>query len=66
MRLDKYAKAFTAAALAGLATTYTALLDNAISTPEWVLIVSSVLGNLALTWAVPNAPMPTVKAPRDV
>lgn len=66
MDIDRYAKAIVGGVLAGLGTMYTALLDQVITAPEWVLIASSVVGNVVLIWAVPNAPMPVIKAPNGL
>jgi hypothetical protein len=51
-----YAKAITAALVAGLGALGTALIDNAVAPVEWVGIVLAALVALAGVWAVPNRP----------
>ncbi|MFJ8140665.1 hypothetical protein [Streptomyces sp. NPDC096013] len=54
MRITKYAKAITAAAVAAGGTVATAAADGVITGGEAWLIVGAFLGGLGLTWAVPN------------
>jgi hypothetical protein len=50
-----YAKAVTAALVAGLTALLTALDDGAVSRSEWVTVAVAFLGALGAVWAVPNA-----------
>jgi hypothetical protein len=50
-----YAKAVTAALVAGLTALLTALDDDAVSSSEWVTVAIATLTGLAAVWAVPNA-----------
>ncbi len=52
----KYAKAFVAAATAGLGSLATALADNVVTPVEWVTVAIALLGALGLTYAIPNKP----------
>lgn len=53
--MAKYAKAVVAMLIAGLAVVQTALLDDHITTSEWVMIAAAAAGALGITWAVPNS-----------
>ena len=55
-KLKPYAKAIVAALVAALAVLGTALTDDVITPAEWVLVASSFLGGLGITYAVPNRP----------
>ncbi len=53
--MGKYAKAFVAAAIAGLTALLTGMDDNVITTAEWVTVLIATLGALSITYAVPNS-----------
>lgn len=50
----KYAKALVAAGIAFCGALGTALIDNAVTTGEWVGVAAATLGALAFVWGVPN------------
>lgn len=52
--IRKYAKAVVAAVVAGSGALSTALVDDSVSTGEWVFVVLAVLGGLGITAWVPN------------
>ncbi len=54
MEWKPYAKALVAAGLAGLGALGTALVDNQVSSAEWVGVASATLAGLGLVYAVPN------------
>ena len=56
--LAPYAKAVTAAVVAGLSAAAAALDDETISTQEWVTIAIAFFVALGAVWAVPNKPLP--------
>lgn len=64
MKISKYAKAVTAAIVAGGGALGTALNDNVITSGEAWTIAGVVLGALGFTWAVPNRQVAT--PPRDL
>lgn len=53
--MDKYAKAFVGAAIAGLGAVGTAMGDEVVSPKEWVTVAIVALVTLAGVWAIPNA-----------
>lgn len=53
--MDKYAKAFVGAAIAGLGAVGTAMGDDVVSPREWVTVAIVALVTLAGVWAIPNA-----------
>ena len=55
--VNAYAKAITAAIVAGLATLQIAAGDGTISGVEWIGVASAVFASFGLVWAVPNAPV---------
>jgi hypothetical protein len=57
VKLDQYAKAIVAGLTAGLIM-YFSLRTDGVTADEWQLIISAVLANAGITWAVPNAPRP--------
>lgn len=59
-KLKPYRKAIVAAAIAGLTALYAAMADDKVTPGEWVMIALALLGGGGATWAVPNAPKPTV------
>jgi hypothetical protein len=59
--MNKYAKAVVGAVIAGAGSLQVALLDNAVSTTEWIQIGSAFVVALGLVWGVQNAPAPTAK-----
>lgn len=59
-----YAKAVTAALVAGLGALATALDDSAVSAQEGVTVAIALLVALGAVWAVPNRPSePEPEAP---
>lgn len=53
--MGKYAKAYVAAAIAGLGVLLTALDDNTVTAGEWVSVVIATLSGFGITWFVPNS-----------
>lgn len=60
-KLKPYRKAIVAAAIAGLTALYAAMADDKVSTGELIMIALALAGGGGVTWAVPNAPNPTVR-----
>lgn len=54
MSIAPYAKAWTAAVVAGLTALGTALIDEQVSPAEWVGVAVATLGALGAVYAVPN------------
>lgn len=52
--MGKYAKAFVAAAIAGLTALAAGLDNDVVTTAEWVTVAIATLGSFGITWAVPN------------
>ena len=52
--MNAYAKALTAAIVAGLATLQLAAADGTIIAVEWIGVASAVAASFGLVWAVPN------------
>lgn len=53
--MSKYAKAFTACAVAFLGVVLVALDDGTVDASEWVKAAIAALTALGATWAIPNA-----------
>jgi len=53
-KIKKYAKAITAAVVAGAGTLGTALADDNVTTGEWLAIGLAVLAALGITARIPN------------
>lgn len=51
-----YAKAFTAAVVAGLTAAAAGLDDGSLSAQEWIGVAIAFLVALGAVWAVPNSP----------
>jgi hypothetical protein len=56
MKIAPYAKSLVAALIAGLGALQVALVDNNVSTTEWIVVASAFLTGLGITYAVPNTP----------
>lgn len=56
MAIAQYTKAFTAALLAGLGSLQVALVDNEVTTVEWITVAIATISALGLVYAVPNTP----------
>lgn len=54
-KIAPYAKAVTAAVIAGLTALVTALDDGSVTAQEGVIIVIALLTALGAVWAIPNA-----------
>lgn len=52
--MNKYAKAIVGALVAGLAALQTALLDDKVTTNEWIAVATAVVTALGLIWGVQN------------
>ena len=53
--MGKYAKAYVAAAIAGLGVLLTSLDDNTVTAAEWVSVAIATLSGFGITWFVPNS-----------
>lgn len=60
--MDKYAKALMGAVLAGLGSLEVALVDDAVTTVEWIRVAIATVATGGLVWGVPNEP----KAPQHL
>jgi hypothetical protein len=56
--LSKYTKSIVAALVAGLGSLQVALVDNVVSTTEWITVGSAVLAALGFVWGVANTKEP--------
>lgn len=54
-KIAPYAKAVTAAVIAGLTALVTALDDGSVTAQEGVIIAIALLTALGAVWAIPNA-----------
>ncbi len=54
-KIAPYAKAITAAVIAGLTALVTALDDGSVTAQEGVIIAIALLTALGAVWAIPNA-----------
>lgn len=50
------AKALVGAAIAGLGSLATALVDNGVTIVEWVGVITVTLAALYAVWRIPNTP----------
>lgn len=54
MSIKPYLKAVVGGLVAGLTTLGTALVDDTVTTSEWVGVVSAVVAGIALVYVTPN------------
>jgi hypothetical protein len=54
--MGHYAKAIVGAVLAGLGGVEIALMDDVVTTSEWVRVAITTVAALGLVWGVQNAP----------
>lgn len=54
MSLNPYAKSVVGALVAGLGSLQVALVDNHVTTVEWITVASATVAALGLVWGVPN------------